>query len=320
MATNIARPSLSSATLPALDDALLDQLTSAVVRRLTVEQIGIAAGKSDALHIGRVEIGEASIAGLTLEDLTARVRCGAALLKNVRAILEMHFDVRWSYDLKWFGADSGTKALGSKAKTIPLHDIRIPMLQDIVIDVPEATISDIGVNVPDITDIALGGSAFADVSVDDTRLPSAGFCVTGMDFESLEIESFGVPAADSRRLRLGRFAPNEPVALPDIQINGLEIPAVDIPDATSDGPVSVMDIDIEDFEAPAFKIGDLFKVIFVVRPILHLQIGELVLSELQASAAVGQASVQGVRAPVAVHDVELGGLRLDAVTAANVRV
>ena len=55
----------------------------------------------------------------------------------------------------------------------------------------------------------------------------------------------------------------------------------------------------------------LFSAIFVARPVLHLQIGELVLTELKAAAAIDAIQVQGARAPVTVRDVTLSSLRLD---------
>jgi len=305
---------------PQLDPALLEELVAGVVRSLRVNRIAAASGQAGSIRLDRVEIGDASVGAVKIRGLSTRINCGAALLKNVRAILEIHFEVRWSYDLKWFGSDSGIKTLGSKAKPIPLHDIRIPMLQDIAVDVPEATVTDLEADVQDVTGVALGGGRFENLEIDDTRLPSAGFTLSGMNFASAEIESFGVPSADSKRLTIGNFSPDQPVALPDVEIRGVDIPEVAVPEVTSDGAVSIMDIDPEDFEAPMFKIGDLFKAVFVARPILHLQIGELVLTELTASARVDALRLEGTQAPVAVHGIELGALNLDQLTANGILI
>jgi hypothetical protein len=306
-------PTLSAASpvAAAIDQNLLGALTGEIARRLRIDRIGIATGRASGVQIGRVEIGETSVEAVLLRGLSARVRCGAALLKNVRAILEIHFEVRWSYDLKWFGADSGIKALGSKAKPIPLHDIRIPMLQDIAIDVPEARVADVGADIQGIVDLDLGGAGFDDLAVAQTRLPSAGFGLSGLSYGELEIESLGAPAADSERLTIARFSPDRPIAVPDLEVRGIAVPDIAVADAASDGAVSIMDIDPEDFEAPVFKIGELFKAIFVARPILHLQIGELVLSDLKASAGIEAVRVEGARAPVTVRDIALAGLQLD---------
>lgn len=303
--------SAASPVAVALDQSLLNALTGEITRRLRIDRVGVASGRAEGVEIGRVDIGETSIEAVRLQGLSARVTCGTALLKNVRAILEIHFEVRWSYDLKWFGADSGIKALGSKAKPIPLHDIRIPMLQDIAIDVPEARVTDIEADIQGIANLDLGGAGFEGLAIANTRLPSAGFGLSGLSYGEIEIESFGAPAADSERLTIARFAPDQPIAVPDVEVRGIKVPDIAVPDAASNGAVSVMDIDPEDFEAPVFKIGELFKAIFVARPILHLQIGELVLSDLKATAAIEAIRVEGAHAPVTVHEVALVGLQLD---------
>ena len=313
-------PPPTGQSAPAIDQGLLDQLEAALRRRITVDRIGTAGGRAESVHIDRIAVGEASIDQVTIEDLAARLRCGSAILRNVRAILELHFEVHWSYDLKWFGSDSGVKTLGSKAKPIPLHDIRIPMLRDIAFDIPAATVTDVSATVLPVTEVALGGAAFEGLAIDDTRLPSDGFQIAGLDFASLEIESFAAPAADSRQLTIARFAPDAPLHLPDIGLGAIQLPEVDVPDVASPEPVTLMDIQPETFEAPVFKIGDLFKAIFVATPVLHLQIGELVLSELSATASIGGVQIQGVSTPVSVEGVRLGELRLDGLRVDRIAV
>ncbi len=302
---------LTSLATPPLDPQLLDQLENALRRRITVERIATAGGRAGSVHVDRINVGEASIDSVTIDDLAAHLKCGAALLRNVRAILELHFEVRWSYDLKWFGSDNGVKTLGSKEKPIPLHDIRIPMLRDIAFDIPSAEVSDVSATVLPVTNVALGGASFEGLAIDDTRLPSDGFQLSGMDFASLEIESFAAPAADSRQLTIARFAPDEPLRLPDIGLGAIQLPEVDVPDVASPEPVTLMDIQPETFEAPVFKIGDIFKAVFVATPVLHLQIGELVLTELSASASIGAVQIAGVSTPVSVEGIRLGDLTLD---------
>jgi hypothetical protein len=306
-------PALSAASpvAAAIDQDLLNALTGEIARRLRIDRVGIAAGRAGSVEIGRVDIGETSIEAVQLRGLSARITCGAALLKKVRAILEIHFEVRWSYDLKWFGADSGIKALGSKAKPIPLHDIHIPMLQDIAIDVPEVTLTDAEADIQGIGDLVLGGAGFENLAIVNTRLPSEGFSLSGLAYSELQIASVGAPGADSERLTIARFSPDQPIAVPDVEVRGIQVPDIAVADAASDGAVSIMDIDPEDFEAPVFKIGTLFTAIFVARPILHLQVGELVLSDLKAKAAIEAVRVKGVRAPVTVRDIALVGLQLD---------
>ena len=81
--------------------------------------------------------------------------------------------------------------------------------------------------------------------------------------------------------------------------------------SASPEPVTLMDIQPETFEAPVFKIGDIFKAVFVATPVLHLQIGELVLTELSASASIGAVQIAGVSTPVSVEGIRLSDLTLD---------
>jgi hypothetical protein len=305
---------------PTLDMHLLEQLVTATLRRVRIERVTTDAGRAGSVQVDRIEVGDATIDQVTIQDFAAGLHGGSALLRNVRAILELHFQVRWRYDLKWFGSDSGTKTLGSKAKPIPLHDIRLPMLQDIGFEVAETAADDIKATVQPVTGVALGSASFQDLAIDETRLPSDGFGVTGLDFGSVEIESFSAPAADSRQLTVGRFQPEAPLQLPDVEVRGLTLPEVDVPEAGSAGAVSLMDIQPEDFEAPVFKIGDLFEAIFVATPVLHLQIGELVLSGLKASASIGAVQVKGLRTPVAVQGIRLGDLTLGQLSADQISI
>jgi hypothetical protein len=305
---------------PPLDPRLLDALASAVLRRVSVQHISAAGGHAGSVKVDSIEIGEASIEKVTIEDFASQVKCGAALLKNMRAILELHFQVRWSYDLKWFGSDHGEKTLGSKAKTIPLHDIRIPMLRDIALEVPSVDVTSVAAAVQPVSDLALGSASFSGLEIGATRLPSSGFQVSGLGFASVEIDRFGAPDADSASVAIAGFDPDAPLRFPDVRVSDITIPEVEIPDVGSPEPVSIMDIQPQTFEAPVFKIGDFFKVVFVATPVLHLQIGELVLSDLSAAASIGAVQVAGLTTPVSVQGVHLADVALSDLAAEGISI
>ncbi|MGF1477127.1 MAG: hypothetical protein ACFB6S_16400 [Geminicoccaceae bacterium] len=310
----------SNEMTPALDPALLDALDGADDQRLGIDRIACASGRAGHAAVGRIDVGEASLERLTLEGLATRIHCGSAILRNVRLILELHYTVHWSYDLKWLGSDSGIKKLGSKAKPIELHDITLPMVQDIDLVIPAASVDDVDVALRPIDDLALGSTRFEGLAIDDTRLPSDGFGLSGLGVGSFEIGQLAVPAADSRSLTIDRVSPDAPLRLPDLRLEGIDLPSVAIPDASSDGSVALMGIQLEAFEAPAFKIGDLFKATFVTEPVLHLQIGELVLAELSASASIDRARVENIQAPVTISGLRLGDLELNQVTVERIAV
>lgn len=302
------------------DDATLAELMNAAVRHAVVDRLGVASARVAALDVGRVEPGEASVEQVRLRGLRFRLRCGSAVLRNVRAIVELGFSAEWRYDLKWLGSDGGVKSLGSKASTIELHDIRLPMLEDFVFELPEVALEGIAATLDPIEDLVLGATRVAGLELEGTRLPREGFAVSGLDLGPVELRGARVPGTATRALRVEEVAPEAPLRLPRLTLRDIELPTVAIPDAGSDGPVSVMDAALEAIAAPVFKIGDLFKVKLVVTPVLHLSVGELVLGELEASAAVDTIDAEGIAAPLTLRDLaidglELDGLALDAVTA-----
>lgn len=318
--SNSSNTKVNTASHPQLDNSLLELLTSAVLRRINIAQIVSKLGHAGSVNIDAVTFDNTNVEQVTIENLSTNIKCGAAILRNVRVILELHYKVNWSYDLKWLGSDSGIKELGSKAKPIPLHDIRIPALQDITLDIPKAEIEDIDAAIQPVTNFSLGGIGFEDLTVNNTNLPSDGFSISGMDFKSFKLDTFGVPASDSEDLTISQFKPDHRVSLPTISVSGINLPSVAIDDVVSDGAVSIMDIQPGEFEAPVFKIGNYFKAYFIVTPVLHFQIGELVLSDLEASASIGSVSVEGANSGIAAKGIKLDGLILNELTVNQVKV
>ena len=121
---------------------VIQELANATLRNLSVDEILAACGSSSSLDIARIELADTSVNNVVVKGLATQVNCGAAVLHDVRAILELNFTAHWNYDLKWLGSDSGIKVLGSKANTIELHDINLPMLQDFRFEIPEVEIED----------------------------------------------------------------------------------------------------------------------------------------------------------------------------------
>lgn len=312
--------SLNTMVNPQLDNSLLESLTSAVLRRINIAQIASMQGRAKSVNIDAVTFEDTNVEQVNIENLSTNIKCGAAILRNVRMILELHYKVNWSYDLKWLGSNSGIKELGSKAKPIPLHDIRIPALQDIALDIPQAEIEDIDAEIQPVTNLSLGGIGFEDLAINNTNLPSDGFSLSGMGFKSFKLDTFGVPASDSEDLAISQFTPDNRVSLPTISVSGINIPSVAIDDVVSDGAVSIMDIQPEEFEAPVFKIGEYFKAYFIVTPVLHFQIGELVLSDLKASASIGSVSVERASSGIVAKGIKLDGLILNELTVNQVKV
>ncbi len=106
-------------------------------------------------------------------------------------------------------------------------------------------------------------------------------------------------------MSVDNFRPTEPLTLPSVKLGPISIPGIEIDDVGSDGAVSIMGAELELIEAPVFKIGNLFKIKLVVDPVLHMQIGELVLSELEASARIESVSAKNIRSSINIVQTEI---------------
>lgn len=298
----------------------LQDLVDAATRQLSVDKIQALCGSSSALNIARIDLTDTGVDDVLVSGLTTRISCGSAVLHDVRAILQLNFTALWSYDLKWLGSDSGTKVLGSKANTIELHDIRLPMLQDFVFEIPEVELDDVEAQISPLTELQLGASELTGLCVENTNAPAEGFKVAGLELGQLDISGLQVPGTHTESLSIDQFKPSQPLNIPGINLGPIELPAVEIDDVSSDGAVSVMGAELQTIEAPLFKLGHLFKVKLVVDPVLNLQIGALVLSDLEASAQVESVQASGISSTVCVEGLEMSDIGLEDASVANVNL
>ncbi len=285
-------------------------LATAVRKSLNIEQLVARCGSSSSLDINRIDLTETRADHVHIENLTMQVQCGSAVLQNVRAIIELNFTAHWEYDLKWLGRDSGVMKLGEKASTVELHDIALPRLEDFAFDVPVVDVEDVDVLVDPLTNLKFGGSALEGFRVNQTNAPEEGFSVSNLDLGKLEITGIKVPATHSERVDIDSFSPLQSIKLPSVELGPVTVPAVAIDDVQSDGAVSVLGAELESVVAPVFKIGDVFKIKLVVDPVLHLQIGLVVLSDLEASASIEKVSLKDIEADVSVTGITLENLQL----------
>lgn len=292
------------------DAATEAALAAAVRKNLNIEELVALCGSSASLDIARIELADTSADHVQIENLAMQVQCGSAMLHDVRAIIELNFTAHWEYDLKWLGSDSGVKPLGEKASTIELHDIALPMLEDFAFEIPAVEVEDVEVNIEPLTDLTLGGSEFEGLRVTRTDAPKDGFSVSNIDLGDLEITGIKVPATSSERVEIDRFSPMQAIKLPSVDLGPVTVPAISIDDVQSDGAVSVLGAQLESIAAPIFKIGDVFKIKLVVDPVLHLQIGSVVLSELEASASIETVSIRDIETEVSVSGVAMEELQL----------
>ena len=286
-------------------------LVTQAMRSIDIKQVLVGAGTAGSLGVGAVELGEATIDRLVLEGLSAGVHTGNAYLENVRFVLELQLSVDWWYDLKLW-SDHGTQNLGSISFGLGIGNVLVPALQDINLTVPQATVTGVKAQVTPLANLDLGGASFRGVEVDDVKLPSAGFGISGLQLNSLTVDQVGVPAADARKITLAEFTPAGPLRLPAAEVTGIQVPSLQIPNAASSGPVNIDDARVTR-RGVALDLGVL-GFTFWVQPIIDIHIGKLTLGNLSLSAGVDRLRIENLSAPVTVRDIAVGDLQLQQVT------
>lgn len=288
-------------------------LVAQALRTVDIAQVLAASGTIGSLKVGRVELGEATIDQLVIRDVTTSVRSGKAFLENVRTVTRVQVIVDWWYDVL-LDSGNGRDTFTSPLIPIELGNLQVPSLQDINLSVPEVTVDDARAQVTPISNLDLGGGRFEDVKVNATKLPAAGFGLSGLDLGSLTLSEVGVPATATQSVSLAKFQPNGPLALPGVEVSGIQVPAARAPNIVSDSPVTVFGLQPQNpYPVGGLDLG-IFGFSIGVKPIIDLQIGVLTLDDVSLSAAIGSLRVAGVTAPVIVRDVALGNVELQQVT------
>lgn len=289
------------------------ELVTQAMRTIDIAQVLAASGTIGSLKVGQIQLGEAVIDRLVIRDLTTGIHSGRALFDNVRTVTRVQVIVDWWYDV-FLDEGSGRETLTSPLIPLEVGNLMVPSLQDINLSVPALTVEGAQATVAPIANLDLGAARFADVKVNGTSLPAAGFGLSGLELGTLTLSDLGVPATLTRSVSLGEFRPDAPIRLPAVEVTGVKVPAAEAPSIRSNSPVNVFGLQPQnpypvgglDFGIFGFSIG--------VRPIIDLQIGVLTLDEVTLRAEIGGLRVEGVTTPVTVRDVQLGDVALQQVT------
>jgi hypothetical protein len=288
-------------------------LVARALRTIDISQVLAASGTIGSLKVGSVQLGEATIDRLVVRDVTTSVHSGRAFLQNVRTITRVQVIVDWWYDVL-FDSGSGRDTFTSPLIPIEVGNLLVPSLQDINLSVPEVTVTGARAQITPIANLDLGGGRFDDVTVNGTKLPAAGFGLSGLELGTLTLSDLGVPATATQSVTLGQFRPNGALTLPGVEVTGVNVPAAQAPSIQSSSPVNVFGLQPQD----PYPVGGLDLRIFGfsigVRPIIDIQIGVLTLDDVSLRAAIGSLRLESVTTPVTVRDIALGDVALQQVT------
>ncbi|MDX1981717.1 MAG: hypothetical protein SFV51_15720, partial [Bryobacteraceae bacterium] len=293
--------------------AKLQPLLEKAVKKITVGNITAPTGSIGGLTVDKIVLGDVTIGTLTLLNTAVNVTSGTAHLNGVKVVLELACTANWWYDIAVF-SDSGTLNLGSLYFSMNVGDVQVPAFENISLAIPAVAVKNVQAAIPPIQAVDLGGAVLKTISATETTLPTAGFTLTGLGVGNLSLSTLDVPQTYTSQAFVGRFLPNHPLLLPEVQMGGIQVPTVAAGDIQS-GP-----IDLDALPPAQGLIVDLGALGFgfQVQPILHMAIDALLMQDVELAASVQQASVQNVLVPMDIRGVRLGKVRLNEVHVADI--
>lgn len=289
--------------------SLASALAAAVMKRIELPSFTAASGSAAAVHIGEIRLENASVDRVDIQNVATTFRTGAISLDNARAIVAIRVFFDWWYDI-WIDSDSGSTTLGTFDFAFDIGDIDIPSLNNINLEVPNASLRDIIAAVHPVRDLDLGGATFGALGLDDTLLPSAGFGLGGLSLGAVNLTDVNLPGSSTSRVTLGAFTPNGPLVLPSLRIDGVEIPTASAPRVSSEGLIAVRQAVASERKLPGVSFG-IFGFTLGMQPTLDIFIEALTIRDLAASATIQRIDLREVRASVALRDLELSRVNLN---------
>jgi hypothetical protein len=145
--------------------------------------------------------------------------------------------------------------------------------------------------------------------------PVPDFQVAGIGLTAVALQGLSVPGASLDTVHVGSLTGGS-VPLGSITLPNLQLPAASVADIVSQG----LDVRMVGSQESLGGGGGLLSVSLDVVPAARVQVDELTISGVQASASVGSVQLTDVVLPFEVLDVTLSQLGIETVTVPTVEV
>ena len=283
--------------------------------KLTVPQVSVQRAGLASISIGHVGIGPINVGQLVLENADINMSAAHAVLSNVRVTVTLRITVAWHVHvgLPWPFDDidiGDSYDLGSPSFSLGVGNITIPSLDDVRITIPSLTAAGTAVsNVQPITNLQVPGASAERIDVRNVALPSQGFTLSGLTFDSVEGETVGVPEATVGSVSIGRVH-GSPLTVPSLTLGGLRLPTVSIPDITSRAPLDIP----ANLQARTFLMeAGLLRLTLTIRPSALSHVERLRITNASANASVGRVVLQNVVLPYDVLNLTLSQVGINVI-------
>jgi hypothetical protein len=290
---------------------------ASLARKIQIGQILADSGTIGKLGVGQVALGETTIKNVVLENTTAAIQGGKALLRNVRLLLELKLRLDWRVGVTILGhgfSRQGSDDLGSLTFPLAVGDVEVPALRNLDLQVPSLTASGLKGTLAPITGLALGKADLKKLEADATDLPADGFALSGLGFGSLQMSEIQVPKTSTATVSLEEMQLETDVVLPAAEISNLRMPAAAAGDITS----QALSFDAVPGARSLSADFGVVSVKLTVQPVAHTMIDAMVIQDVKLAAAIGKLRIEEIRVPVKILGITLQQITLEGVKVAKV--
>ena len=292
-------------------------LAAAVMRRISLPSFISTSATANSIKIDAIKLGDTTVDRIDVVDAKTEVDTGTVTMENARAIVSLRLTFNFGLHIRMpWGIPDIDIDRSIPIGTIPsfnfdIGDISIPALNNIELDIPSATLDDIQASLEPVNNLDLGGASFNGLKLDNTVLPTAGFGLGGMSLGVLNLSEVSIPAISSARLSVDEFSPDNPLLLPSICINNIELPSTSAPRVTSDGPVVVPGV-----TSGSQRIGltgGFLEANIDIAPTLNIAISSMAINNISAISTISKIDLRDLQSTVQVTGITVDGLQLNNV-------
>lgn len=281
---------------------------------VTAPALDVQQANLQTIDIGQVLIGPITVGDLVLNNADFSMAAAQGVLQNVSVTIRIHVTVEWHVHVgmpDWIPDinigdtyDLGTFSFGP----INVGNITIPGLNNIHLHVPSLTAQNMtATTAPASLQVQ---NAIADrVHVQNATLPSAGFTIAGLTLNSVAGNNITLPAAQVDQATVQHIH-GTPISVPSFTVTGVNLPSAQIPDASSSAPLDIpADLPTQ---SPGFDAG-ILRVFVHLTPSALSHVDHLELTNLTASATVGQVVLHNITLPYDVLNLTLSQIGISSV-------
>jgi hypothetical protein len=278
-----------------------------------VPQLDVQQASLQAIDIGQVALGPITVGDLTVNNTNFSLNAGHAVLKNMNVHLTLHFSLEWwigfSVDDLFSIDEHHTTSLGSVSLDMPPVDVTVDALNNMHVNIPTLTAHNMSVQADDVS-LQLHNASADGVQAKNVALPSAGFSIAGLTLNSVDGNNVSVPAAKLDQATVNRLHGDD-ITIPAFTARNLNLPTAHSDSMVNTAPLD-MPLTMKLSHEPGFDLG-LLKVVLHITVNANAHIPYLEIKDVEASATVGQITLQNVNIPYDVHNLKLSQVGITTV-------